>query len=172
MIYSRRKAFIDLPVIILSGVVGFLSVGSQQMFTGSEGIASICLGLLSLFISILNTIGSYYKWGQKAEQHRVSCIEYAKLYRELSVQLAIPRSQRMRPNDLLKFCKDAYDRLAEISTLLPNETIKEFQLKYKQISDIAQPEETNGLHKIEVYNEERKVESATPKKSDIKITVV
>jgi hypothetical protein len=60
----------------------------------------------------------------------------------------------MQPNDFLKYVKDQYDRLQEISPLLPPEVIKEFQTKFADEKDISKPEEANGLEKITVYRDD------------------
>lgn len=148
--YSNRKTLIDLPVIVISGVTGFLSAGSTSMFSDPKS-SSIALGVASLFVSILNTAGSYYGWAKRAEGHRISAIHYARLYRFISVELALPREERMQPNDFLKYVKDQYDRLQEISPLLPPEVIREFQTKFADEKEISKPEEANGLEKITVY---------------------
>ncbi len=149
-LYSNRKTLIDLPVIVISGVTGFLSAGSTSMFSNPT-TSSIALGVASLFVSILNTAGSYYGWSKRAEGHRISAIHYARLYRFISVELALPREERMQPNDFLKYVKDQYDRLQEISPLLPPEVIREFQIKFANENDISKPEEANGLEKITVF---------------------
>lgn len=152
-LYSRRKTFIDLPVIVFSGVLGFLSVGSSTMFSGDEGVASIAVGVGSLFVSVLNTVGSYFQWAKRAEGHRIASIQYAKLYRFLTIEMSLPREERMSPADLLKLTKETYDRLAEISPLAPPEIIEEFKSKFDKETDISKPEEANGLEKITVYSE-------------------
>jgi len=149
-IFSTRKTWIDLPVIIISGVTGFLSAGSPSLFTDAK-IASVSLGVASLFVSVLNTAGSYYGWAKRAEGHRISAIHYARLYRAITVELALPREERMQPHDFLKYVKDQYDRLQEISPLLPTEVITEFQHKFANEKEISKPEEANGLEKITVY---------------------
>ena len=149
-IFSTRKTWIDLPVIIISGVTGFLSAGSPSLFTDAK-LASISLGVASLFVSVLNTAGSYYGWAKRAEGHRISAIHYARLYRAITVELALPREERMQPHDFLKYVKDQYDRLQEISPLLPTEVITEFQHKFASEKEISKPEEANGLEKITVF---------------------
>ena len=152
-IYSQRRTFIDLPVIVLSSLVGFFSVGSSSMFEGYEKQASISLGIVSLIVSVLNTTGSYFQWSKRAEGHRISAIHYSKMYRFLSIEMSLPRDERMSPADLLKYTKEAYDRLQEISPLIPPEAIKEFQTKFEKYKDISKPEEANGLEKIDVFVE-------------------
>ena len=151
-IYSNRRTYIDLPVIIGSGVIAFLNAGSSSLFS-DQRIASTALGVGSLFMGILNSFGTYFGWSKRAEGHRISAIHYSKLYRFITVELTLPRSERMSPHDLLKYVKDQYDRLAEISPMVPDIVIHEFQHKFKNENTISKPEEANGLHKIDIYRD-------------------
>ena len=148
--YSKRKTWIDLPVIVISGVTGFLSAGSTTMFDDPK-TSSVALGVASLFVSVLNTAGSYYGWAKRSEGHRISAIHYARLYRFISVELSLPRDERMDPSNFLKYVKDQYDRLQEISPLLPPEVIADFSKKFANEKEISKPEEANGLEKITVF---------------------
>ena len=165
-LYSVRKTFIDLPVIVGSGVIAFLNAGSQSMFEDAR-LASISLGVGSLVVGIMNTMGTYFGWAKRAEGHRISAINYAKLYRFIAVELALPRDERMNPNDFLKVVKDTYDRLAEISPMIPPSVIHKFQRRFKKTNDIAKPEEANGLHKIQVF----RVPGDDVKSPDVKIKI-
>ena len=151
-LYSTRKTFIDMPVIVGSSIIGFLNAGSSTMFSDPQ-ISSIALGIGSLVVGILNTMGTYFGWAKRAEGHRISAIHYSKLYRFITVELSLPREERMKPSDFLKYVKDQYDRLQEISPLVPPSVIREFQSKFSKYTEISKPEEANGLEKIEVYHE-------------------
>jgi len=150
-LYSRRRNFIDIPSIVLSSVIGFLNAGSSSMFSDPT-TSSIALGVGSLTVGVLQTINTYFNWSKKAEGHRISAIQYSKLYRFLNIEMSLPREERMSPHDLLKYTKDYYDRLQEISPLIPPEIIKEFKKKFEKDTEISKPEEANGLEKITVYN--------------------
>lgn len=148
--YSNRRTWIDLPVIVGSGVIAFLNAGSQSLFEDPR-ISSVALGVGSLAVGILNTMGTYFGWAKRAEGHRISSIHYSKLYRFITVELSLPREERMNPHDFLKYVKDQYDRLQEISPIIPTRVIEEFQKKFKNETEISKPEEANGLEKITVY---------------------
>ena len=154
-LYSIRRTYIDLPVIVLSSVTGFCSVGQGIIFEGQDKLSSILLGVISLFVGVLNTTGSYFGWAKRTEAHRISSIHYARLYRSIKVEMSLPRDERMTPTELLKFCKDQYERLAEISPMLPPEIVKDFKKKfYKYANTVTFPEEMNGLDPIDVFDPE------------------
>lgn len=150
--YSRLRTFIDLPVICLSSVCGFLQIGSEQMFS-DKNASAIGLGLLSLFTALLSATNTYFKWSARAEAHRISAIQWSRLYRHLSIEMNLPRTERKPPSDLLKDTQSHYDRLQEISPLIPPDVIHEFKTQFGTNKDISKPEETNGLEKITVFTE-------------------
>lgn len=154
-LYSYRRTFIDLPVIVLSAVTGFMSVGTATMFPNNETTASIALGICSLFVSVLNTTGAYFGWAKRSEGHRISSIHYSKLYRHLVVELSLPREERTPPTILLKQIREQYDRLQEISPLLPPDVVQVFKSRFEgkpEYKQIQKPEELNGLEHIQVYD--------------------
>ena len=100
--FSRKRTLIDMPVIVISGLVGFMSVGSSTMFEGEEKLSSILLGVCSLIVSVINTIGTYQGYAKLAEGHRIGAIQYARLYRFLSLELRLERAERMKEAGKLK----------------------------------------------------------------------
>lgn len=175
-LYSGRSVWIDLPVIILGTLNGAVSVGSDSLF-GSTQYASIGVGVVALLTAILSTIGSYFAWARRAEGHRISALNYAKLYRFLSIEMSLPRHERMSPNDLLKYVKTEYDRLSEISPLVPPPIINLFREKFSdaKYDEISKPEDTNGLHAITIYDpaeDMRRVPSTLEGQSNIQITPI
>lgn len=151
--YSARTIWIDLPVIILGTLNGAVSVGSQSLFGNSE-YASVGVGAVALVTAILSTVGSYFSWSRRAEGHRISALNYAKLYRFLTIELSLPQDERMSPADLLKYVKTEYDRLSEISPLLPPNVIADFKSRFNrpEYDNISKPEDANGLHAIQPFS--------------------
>ncbi len=154
--FSKLRTFIDLPVIIGSTVSGVLSVGSSNMFSNNEKMASISIGALSLIVGVVNTIGTYFGWSKRAENHRISSISYGKLFRFITIELGLPRKERMTAGDLLKVCRENYERLQEVAPLIPEDIIKLFKQKFNtaKYENISRPSECNGLEPISIYKEQ------------------
>jgi len=149
--YSSKALCIDLPVIVISTLCGSLTLSAKSMFgVANEDSALKIVGAFSLFSGILGTIQAYFSYSRRAENHRNSYLEYSKLYRFVKVELGLPRVSRIRPKDLLKLINDQFERLNELSPLIPESVIGLFQKKYKK-STIDRPPELNGLDEINIY---------------------
>ena len=151
--FSRLTTFIDIPVIVLSTVLGTLSIGTESVFgKGMEDEAGIYIGVGSIFVSVLNTIGTYFSFSKRAENHRLSGLNYNKLFRFLSIEMSLKRDERINPKDLLKITREQYERLQNESELIPMEIIHAFQKKYKdeKYKDINKPPECNGLECVKI----------------------
>jgi len=150
--YSGLKNYTDLPVIVLGVLNGATSIGSQSLF-GDSPFASVGVGIIALITAILSTVSSYFKWAARAEAHRIAALQFSKLFRFLSVQMSLPREERMRPAELLKYSKEQYDRLAEVAPLLPPQVIAAFKARFDtgEYADLSKPEAANGLEAIVVY---------------------
>ena len=156
--YSSITMCIDLPVIILSVLNGAVSVGSSTLF-GESNYASVGVGAVALLTGILNALGSYFSWARRCEAHKISAINYAKLYRFLSIEMSLPREERMTPADLLKYVKSEYDRLQEISPLIPPPIVNEFRERFRDLKDVSFPEEAAALSPIFIYAEHSQLKS-------------
>lgn len=148
--FSRKARNIDLPVIVLSTLCGSLTLSAKSLFGDMEDTALKGVGALSLCSGILSTIQAYFGYSRRAENHKNSFLEYSKLYRFIKVELGLPRKSRIRPRDLLKIINDSFNRLIELSPLVPLDIIALFKKSYKS-STIDKPPELNGLDEIEIY---------------------
>jgi hypothetical protein len=128
-------------------------IGSDSLF-GDSPFASVGIGLVSITVGVLNTVGQYFSWAKRAEGHRIAYIMYQKLYKFISVEMSLPRRERMSATDLLKVVREEVDRLAETSPSLPAQIITQFQNNFKKYTDVSRPEITNGLEKIYIFREQ------------------
>jgi hypothetical protein len=152
--YARLRNYTDLPVIILGVLNAAASVGSGTLFSDPKW-ASVGVGVVALVGSIISAVSSYFKWAARAESHRIASIQYGKLNRWVSVQMRLPRGERLPAIECLKYCKQEFDRLQEITPLTPPEVIATFQSKFggDKYMNVSKPTEANGLEAIEVFKE-------------------
>lgn len=150
---GKKNNRIMLPVIVLSTLSGTASVGSSSLF-GNSYISSIVIGLVSISVGILNTINSYFAYAKKSEAHRIAYLHYSKLFTWVSVELSLPREERMDAEDMLKHLRAEMERLAETTPSPPQHILNTFTHKFKDYKDVSKPAETNGLARIKVCRPE------------------
>ena len=154
---SRYNAYVQVPVIILSTLAGTASVGSSTLFDGDTKTSSIAIGLVSIGVGILNTLGGFFAFAKRSEAHRIAHLSYAKLAAKISIELSLPRDERMSAETLLTHVRETMERLAETTPNCPQSIVDEFNHKYKDEKVIALPTEVNGIHPIKIYRVEHHV---------------
>lgn len=167
--YSIRNTAVALPTIVLSTLVGFLSGSSSSIFTEAT-MASIGIGSVSLFTGVLSTVGTFFSFAKRAEGHRIASIQYSKISRFLTIELTLPRSERIIAGDLLKMTRDSIERQLETSPPIPEAIILQFKRRFKDQKDVAIPDIANGIHKVVVNS--RVVNSPPPTVRAEEITLV
>ena len=179
MEFSKHNNRLQIPIIILSTVVGAASVGSSSLFPGNQGIASVGLGSISILVSILGLLNTHYSFGKRAEGHKLGSVQYAQIYRMIHIEMSLPRSQRMPPKVILRYIKDDLKRLMETLPRVPENIIETYKKEIIPNSiGVSHPEITNGVHKMEAYAEENiNVVNSTPIQSSpirapVKISVM
>lgn len=168
---STYNSYVQVPVIILSTLAGTASVGSATLFGSSTTASGIAIGLVSIGVGILNTLGGFFAFAKRSESHRIAHLNYSKLASKIAIELSLPRQERMKAETLLTYLRETMERLAETTPNCPVNIIKQFNEKYKNEKQIALPVEVNGIHKIQIYRQEVHLPTPTELKSEIKITV-
>lgn len=166
---STYNTYVQVPVIVLSTLAGTASVGSETLF-GSGNQASIAIGLVSIGIGILNTLGGFFAFAKRSEAHRIAHLNYSKLASKISIELSLPRQERMKAESILLHIRETIERMAETTPQLPNSIIDEFNKKYSKQNEISLPIEVNGVHKIKIYTKE--LLTPIESQSSVRINVV
>ena len=160
---GRRNNYIMLPVIILSTLTGATSISSSALFGDEHGAtASKVLGFVSIGVGILNTVNSYFAYAKRSEAHRIAYLHYSKLFTWVSVELSLPRSERMEAEAMLKTLRGEMERLAETTPSPSPHILHKFSKTFKSYTDVSKPAETNGLAKINVFREGLSRSATTP----------
>jgi len=158
--YSYLNNFLALPSIVLSSVASVVSVG----FGSDQGISYVSGGI-SILVSVLSTLNSFFSYAKRAEAHRITAISYSKLYLQINIELSLPRKKRINVKDFIKIVSESVVRLNEIQPQIADIAIKEYIQKFKSYIDggkIAIPSDVNGLVEIHPYVEREPIEIFEP----------
>jgi hypothetical protein len=156
--FTKQHNRLQIPVIILSTVVGAASVGSSSLFPGNAETASVCLGAISIVVSILGLLNTHYSFGKRAEGHKLGSVQYAQIHRMIHIEMALPRSQRMPPKQILRYIKDDLKRLMETLPRVPENIVLLYKKEIIPNSiDVSHPDITNGIHRVDAFVIEEKV---------------
>jgi len=119
------NAWFNIPVIIISTITGTGNFASGSFGSNSQYIIFI-LGAFNIFAGILATIATYTGVARKVEEHRFASVSWDKFARRLQIELAKSRTDRVKAKDFIKSSSEEYDRLIEMSPILPNDIIRWF----------------------------------------------
>lgn len=147
--FQKCNTALALPIIILSTLSGTISASSTVLFSNPKD-SSLGVGALSIFIGVLSTIQSYFGFAKRAENHRLSGITYNKLNHFITIELSLPRKERLLAHDLLKIVREQTGRLLETAPPIPEHIVHLFQEKFlKKYPDVSIPDVANGLRSIQ-----------------------
>lgn len=147
--FAYFNNFLAIPSIIISTITG-----AGTIAFGSNGDVSYVMGALSICVSILSTLNSYFAFAKRSEQHRLTAVNYSKLYLQISIELSLPRAKRMNVKSFLQTINEQVQRLNEVQPLVPDEIIHDYNVKFKdEPTTISRPEITNGLVSINVVQD-------------------
>jgi DNA-directed RNA polymerase subunit F len=150
---------IQLISFVLSVFSGAGAVGADQIlpFQGSTTV----VGVVSLVVSMIQTISNFLAFAKRAEGHRFASLSYGKLHSLLELQLSLPRAERKPANELLELIQEETARLNEIVPQVPADIKAVFQKRFHSLEHYAIPSILNGLEPITVI-EPSTVVPATP----------
>ena len=84
----RRNYLFGVPIIALSAIVG-----TSVFATISEGLSlwsRIVVGLVSISVAVLSALQTFFRFAERAEQHREAAMKYGAINRELERMRTFP----------------------------------------------------------------------------------
>jgi hypothetical protein len=147
--YQFRSNIINIPVIVLSSVIGLLTgmnIQNDDMF--------IILSTGSIFVSVIKSIDSYFQLQKRAEGHRICSLQFQQIFNKIQIELSLIREQRQNPKDMLALIKTDLKNLFDIAPLLDADVIAKYNSLYKAETGVSKPPITNGLTHIHISEED------------------
>jgi hypothetical protein len=143
VMYSNLNAWYTIPVIIISTLTGTANFAQDKVPYEYQSYFGMIIGTFNIVAGIVTTIQQFLKITQLNEAHRVSSIAWDKFYRNIKIELAKHPSERMQVLQLLKICKEEFDRLMETSPVIPDKIIADFKESFEETEiykSISKPE--------------------------------
>ena len=122
--YWCLNAWFNIPIIIISTITGTGNFASSSI---NSAYFIFLIGAFNIFAGILATIATYTSIAQKLEAHRFASISWDKYARRIQIELSKSRNDRIKAKYFIKQSADDYDRLIEISPIMPNDIIRWFK---------------------------------------------
>jgi paraquat-inducible protein B len=153
--YQKFSIYINIPVIVFSSIIGFLS--PLALFPNQ----GLLLGALSIGVAIMKTTDNYFDFTKRCETHRMTALNYIRISKFIQLQLSLEKECRVKPSDLFQLIQNDLQNIRDAEPLVPSEVIDKFNARYKD-EPTARPAITNGLTQIRI-NTKRNYYDDTPK---------
>jgi len=159
--YSFKDKCYTLPIIGLTTIAGTstFAQASSMNISNTGSYISMGFGSLTILSGLLTAIKKFLKISEYAESHRISKMNWEKLYREIKIELTrldntptqnTPKSKPSNSNtsnldhldSIINKFKNQYNHLMETSPTISKKSIEKFTKEFQkpQYSNILKPE--------------------------------
>jgi len=156
--YNKRSNYINIPVIILSSAIGFIT-GIDLQYDKMN----IILGVGSVFVGIIKSVDTYFQLAKRAESHRICSLQFSQISKKLQIELTLHRRQRATAENMMNIVKTDIKNMQDIAPLIDDDIIEIYNGKYRRYKRVKKPNFVNGLTEVKInpYNNEREYEFAS-----------
>ena len=130
--YSKLNTWYTIPVIIISTLTGTANFAQDRIPSNYHSVYVMAVGGFNILAGIITTIQQFLKVTQLNEAHRVSSIAWDKFYRNVKIELTKHPDERMDVTQMIKICKEEFDRLIETSPIIPEKIISKFKSSFRK----------------------------------------
>ena len=154
--YYRRSNYINIPVIILSSAIGFIT-GIDLQYDKMN----IILGIGSVFVGIIKSVDTYFQLAKRAESHRICSLQFSQIYKKIQIELTLNRSQRASAENMMNVVKTDIKNMQDIAPLIDDDIVAQYNEKYRRYKKVKKPNFVNGLTEVKINSAEDDVEYAS-----------
>ncbi len=156
--YNKLSNYINIPVIILSSAIGFIT-GIDLQYDKMN----IILGVGSVFVGIIKSVDTYFQLAKRAESHRICSLQFSQISKKLQIELTLHRRQRATAENMMNIIKTDIKNMQDIAPLIDDDIIELYNTKYRRYKRVKKPNFVNGLTEVKInpYNNEREYEFAS-----------
>jgi hypothetical protein len=151
--YNTRSNYINIPVIILSSAIGFIT-GIDLQYDQMN----IILGVGSVFVGIIKSVDTYFQLAKRAESHRICSLQFSQISKKIQVELTLHRNQRMTAENMMNIIKTDIKNMQDIAPLIDDDIINIYNTKYRKYKRVKKPNFVNGLTDVVVNSNNNEYE--------------
>ena len=152
--YKKRYALFTIPVIIISTLTGTANFAVEKFGPDVANIAIMIIGAFNIVAAIISTVQQFLKISEMTEGHRTASTAWDKFGRNLGVELAKNPIDRKPAQEALKFYKEEFDRLMEVSPKFSKKVIDEFNVAFKD-KNIIKPDITGNVTETTIFDRKK-----------------
>lgn len=149
--YRSMNAWFTIPVIIISTITGTANFAQDRFSDKYKSWVVMGVGAFNIFAGIITTIYQFLKISELNEGHRVAALYWGKFYRNLRTELAKHPLDRSNHESVITNAKEEYDRLLEMSPMVPQKVLGEFNRKYGALNGFTRPEIVTTHFGTDIY---------------------
>jgi hypothetical protein len=131
--YQKLNTWYTIPVIIISTLTGTANFAQTRVPPEYQSYFAMLVGGFNILAGIITTIQQFLKITQLNEAHRVASIAWDKFYRNIKIELAKQPEERINVAQMIKMCKEEFDRLMETSPVIPATVILQFNKSFNSM---------------------------------------
>lgn len=158
--YKSKKTWFTLPVIVISTITGTANFAQERFGKDMVQYVVMIIGTLNLIAAIITTIFQFLKISELNEEYRIAALSWGKYYRTIKTELLKHPLDRKSHEIIVKYASEEYDRLIELSPLIPKQIIHTFNSKFMHDTSFRKPEICTNAFGTEIYtmtDEQRKL---------------
>lgn len=122
---NKFDTYINLPIIILTSLVSTMAISqtSEQKDEESHNYKNYIISSISLFVTLLSSVGKYFNYAEAKESHRQAALNYLRLRCDLANKLAHSRREggenKISFEDFMEFYYSKFVSIRENTLALP-----------------------------------------------------
>lgn len=149
--YKSRKTWFTIPVIVISTITGTANFAQERFGKDMVQYVVMVIGTLNLIAAIITTIYQFLKISELNESYRMAALSWGKYYRSIKTELLKHPLDRKNHEIIFKYASEEYDRLIELSPLIPKYIIQQFNTKFKNDITFTKPEICNNHFGTDIF---------------------
>jgi hypothetical protein len=127
-IYNHINYRFTIPIVILSTITGTLSMSLSSVVPETALLTSqFVIGSVNIFIGILSTLQNFFRYAQQSELHLSATKDWAKLHRNIKIELSIERQYRKPAEEFVRYARQEYERLLNTRPVIPAKILNDFK---------------------------------------------